>query len=92
MRAMARRGLSLSAHRSRQLTARTLMDVSLVVGMSQRHIDWVRRSFPASNVPLLALDPPVSDPYGGGDEVYERAAQELEKHIERLLNESEYLK
>lgn len=87
MRAMARRGLDLRAHRSRQLTARELMDVSLVVGMSERHIDWVRRFYPNASVPLYAFDPPIGDPVGGGDAEYELAATALEKQIERLLND-----
>ncbi len=80
-RAMERRGLSLEAHRSQPLSERLLRDVSLVVGMSHSHISTVKALFPGVDVPMLALDPPISDPYGLGYDAYERTAGELERQL-----------
>lgn len=91
MRAMARRGLSLSSHRSRSLTERDLRDVSLVVGMSEAHIAAVRARYPRVEVPMRYFVPPVADPYGAGDDVYEAAAAELSQRIEWLVDKSAWI-
>lgn len=85
-RAMERRGLTLTAHRSRPVTGELLDRVDLVVGMSERHIQSLKTRFPAAKVPMRAFDPPIPDPYGGGDETYEATARELEPQLAALLH------
>ncbi|MDD3335332.1 MAG: hypothetical protein PHI98_07420 [Eubacteriales bacterium] len=85
--AMLRRGLSLESHRSQPVTKRLLMDVSLVVCMSQAHADHIRAFFPEVQAKLKIFQPPISDPFGGDDECYEQAAREIDARLRELLRE-----
>lgn len=88
MRAMERRGLSLEGHRSRAVTRVLLDHAALVVGMGPDHIAQLRAMYPDCQTPLRAFDdPPISDPYGGDDAAYERAARDLERQLPALLDE-----
>ncbi|MEG2950191.1 MAG: low molecular weight protein arginine phosphatase [Clostridia bacterium] len=82
--AMARRGLSLEGHCSRQLTRELLHKAALVVGMSEGHLHAVQMAFPDEKVPMAAFHPAIPDPYGGDDAVYEQTAQALEKQVYAL--------
>ncbi|MCI6376732.1 MAG: low molecular weight protein arginine phosphatase [Clostridiales bacterium] len=85
-RAMQRRGLSLEAHRSQPVTAALLARASMVMCMSQSHLAALRAQFPGLQIPMRAFDdPPVSDPFGGGDDAYERAARDIERQLPALL-------
>lgn len=84
-RAMRRRGLSLAEHRSQPLTERLLRDVSLVVGMTQGHVDAAMRMYPNVNIPMRVFNSPIADPYGGSDEAYEHAAREIGRQLPALL-------
>ena len=84
-RAMQRRGLSLENHRARKLTLRMLQEADLVVGMTPAHIQIMQEMFPDMRVSAISLNPPVSDPYGGNDNDYERAALQLEERLPVLL-------
>ena len=87
-RAMQRRGLSLENHRSQAVTRTLLEKVELVVGMSQRHIMQLKMMYPDCQTPMMALDdPPVSDPYGGDDAAYERAACDIARQLPRLMKD-----
>lgn len=86
MRAMQRRGLSLSAHRSQPVTRTLLEQVDLIVGMGNSHIMQVRMMYPDVNIAMRAFDdPPISDPYGGSDADYERAALDIQRQLPALL-------
>lgn len=87
LRAMQRRGLSLQAHRSQPVTAALLARSALVVGMSSSHIETLRTRFPTCAVPMVAFDdPPISDPFGGDDAAYERAARDIERQLPALTD------
>ena len=86
-RAMKRRGLSVERHRSQTVTRVLLEQVDLVVGMSPNHILQLQMMYPGCQTPMISLDdPPVSDPYGGDDAAYERAARDIERQLPQLLN------
>ena len=86
-RAMQRRGLSVESHRSRAVTLALLESVDLIVGMSANHIMQLKMMYPNCKTPMTALDdPPVSDPYGGDDAAYERAANDIARQLPQLLN------
>ena len=88
LRAMQRRGISLADHRSRAVTGALLEMVDLVIGMSQSHIDQLKAIYPACKTPMRAFDdPPVSDPYGGDDAAYERAACDIARQLPALVEE-----
>ena len=87
LRAMERRGLSLADHRSRAVTGALLESVDLVVGLSQSHISQLQMIYPGCQTPMRAFDdPPVSDPYGGSDADYERAACDIARQLPQLLD------
>ena len=87
-RAMERRGLTLEGHRSRAVTRVLLDHAALVVGMGPGHIAQLRAMYPDCQTPMRAFDdPPISDPYGGDDAAYERAARDLERQLPALLDE-----
>ena len=87
LRAMQRRGLSLDGHRSQAVTRVLLDSADLVVGMGQSHIMQLRMMYPDCQTPMYAFDdPPVSDPYGGTDADYARAALDIQRQLPCLLN------
>ena len=86
-RAMERRGLTLQNHRSQAVTQVLLNSVDLIVGLTDRHILQLRMMYPDCQTPMRALDdPPVSDPYGGDDAAYERAAQDILRQLPAVMN------
>ncbi len=86
LRAMERRGLSLAEHRSQAVTRVLLDHAAVAVGMTHSHIDQLRAIYPDCQTPMRAFDdPPVSDPYGGDDAAYERAARDIERQLPALL-------
>ena len=87
-RAMARRGLSLEGHASQELTEDLLQKADLVVGMTDRHVALIRAM--GAKSPLYAFDdPPITDPYGGGDDVYEQAARDIQRQLPALMQQLE---
>ena len=86
IRAMQRRGLDLSRHRSQAVTAALLETCSQVICLSPTHLMQLRMMYPHCPTPMRALDdPPVSDPYGGDDAAYERAARDIERQLYGVL-------
>ena len=86
LRAAARRGLSLAAHKSQAVTRALLESADLVIGMAQSHIMQLRMMYPDCQTPMRAFDdPPISDPYGGTDADYERAACDIQRQLPALL-------
>ena len=86
LRAAARRGLSLAAHKSQAVTRALLESADLVIGMAQSHIMQLRMMYPDCQTPMRAFDdPPISDPYGGTDADYERAACAIQRQLPALL-------
>ena len=67
---------------------RVLLDsVDLVVGMGESHIMQLRMMYPDCQTPMRAFDdPPISDPYGGSDADYERAARDIQRQLPALLD------
>jgi protein-tyrosine phosphatase len=95
LRAAARHGLDLSAHRSSPLTGETLEQADLVLAMSHSHLAALAELGAGDKVALLtdfaaAVDPDgvpdaVMDPFGGSDEAYEATYVLLELLVERAL-------
>lgn len=84
--AMRRRGLSLASHRSQAVTGALLESCSLIIGLSQSHIDQLRMMYPDCPTPMRAFDdPPVGDPFGGDDAAYERAAADIQRQLPALI-------
>ena len=52
---------------------------------SDAHAHALKNAFPAERNKIRVLSPAISDPFGGGDDVYERCAAELEDALRRCL-------
>lgn len=84
-RAMQRRGLSLENHKSQAVTSALLESCDLIVGLTSAHIMQLRMMYPDCPTSMTAFDdPPVSDPYGGDDAAYERAANDIQRQLPAL--------
>jgi protein-tyrosine-phosphatase len=90
----AEHGLDLSGHRAATLTPDDLELSDLVLGMTPRHVDALQHALPRGEVRLLTdflpeghelAGAPISDPFGGDRQAYERAWHQLEAAIEALL-------
>jgi protein-tyrosine phosphatase len=85
--AMRSRGLNISRHRSRMVTAELLESFSLILTMEKSQQEAIRVEFPqvAARTHLLSevagRQGDVKDPYGGGPGDYEAAATELAELI-----------
>ena len=86
---MKSRGLSLEAHRARQLTHELAGEAGLILTMTEAHARAVRRIAPEAKVFTLHgyLDEAgdVADPWGGSEAVYEACACALESLIFRVI-------
>ena len=85
---MARRGIDLSAHRSRNVTRATMAEANLVLAMTRHHAEALGAAFPeyAHKVHLFSEmaghKHDIYDPYGGTRLEYAYIARELEQLIE----------
>lgn len=77
IRAAARRGADLTAHRAQPVTAALMARADRVFAMTDAHGEALRARFPAQAGKVRVLRPAIPDPYGGDDEAYERCAQAL---------------
>ncbi len=75
---MDKMGLSIDGHHSRQLASEDVEDADLIISLSRSHMDVIRSHFPeATNRVHLINDTGISDPIGGGEDVYRRCAEEI---------------
>jgi protein-tyrosine-phosphatase len=88
--AMEKRGLDLSAHRSRQLLPELVKAADVILTMTAAHKLAVAGGAPeaAGKVYTLAEyageDGDVADPFGGDAERYEACAVEMERLIDKI--------
>jgi protein-tyrosine-phosphatase len=85
-RAMARRGLDLDGHVSRNLQEVDLSAVDLILCMSSAHAAAVRaQGVPPQMIQVVQAEQGgVPDPYGGDDRIYEQCAAVLERAAHRV--------
>jgi protein-tyrosine-phosphatase len=96
VRAAARRGADLSAHRSRRLAPVHLDAADLVLAMTPAHLGVLRREHGRELNTGLVTDclpadharrgHPVADPFGGAEEEYEEVAELLEACVGYILD------
>jgi protein-tyrosine-phosphatase len=88
---MAGRGIDISSHRAREVTAELLADADLILCMEAGHAEALRVEFPeaADRTYLLSEmaggDDNVEDPYGGPHEGYVKMIDELSSLIDAGL-------
>lgn len=85
--AMARRGIDLSAHRSRPLAGLDLAGYDHIYAVSSRHAAFVRaQGVPPERITVIGADRGgIPDPWGGDDAVYEATARVLEGEVARIV-------
>lgn len=86
------RGLDLSEHRSRPLTAELVRGADVLLVMGPQHLEYARRMGAGEQAQLLyafasrgAETHAVSDPYGSSLEVYRHTFDELSGLVGRAL-------
>jgi len=90
--AMARRGLDISGHRSREVSAEMLDQFHLVLTMEAGQKEAMRFEFPeqADRVYMLSemsgVEVAVRDPMGESASVYEAAADQIDRLLQRGLD------
>ena len=82
---IGRRGIDLSAHRSRSLDADLLRQADVILVMTRNHQEAIRAEFPAVAYKvhllsqLLGQSFDIDDPYGGSLDDYELCASNLQE-------------
>ena len=77
VRAARRHGADVSGHVSQAVTAALVEQAEQIWAMTPAHREALLARFPEAADRVRVLEPPVPDPFGGGDEVYEQCAQRL---------------
>ena len=87
--AMAQRGLDISDHRAKQLTADLVEKADLIVVMEERHRRSIFVTWPRAIVKTLLLSElsgdhaEIDDPYGGEQWEYDETATIIEGYVQR---------
>ena len=81
-------GIDATAHRSRFLTSAEIEESDYIFVMSTGHRDRVLELCPEAAQKCMLLDEnsQVGDPIGGGKEVYEKCAKQIERALEKRMN------
>ena len=89
VRVLQRRGIDLSEHVSRAVTADMIRAADVVFVMTPSHYLAVTDIAPAAaeRIQLLADQTPIEDPFGGGETAYETCAAALEAALRKRLDE-----
>ena len=89
VRAARKLGADISGHRSTKLTPELLNAYDVVFCMTEVHAGMVRRIVPsaAGKLRMLLAEGDVSDPMGGGQDVYDDTARRMEEALTSRLNE-----
>lgn len=90
VRVLSERGIDIRSHESQPISAQQVTQADHVLTMTSTHRDVLVREFPeaASRTELLARDgSDIIDPIGAGFEEYEKCADEIERHLRRLLED-----
>ena len=86
---MSERDLDIDAHRGRNLAQREVDDADLILVMTRRHAEIIRRDHKRSEGKVFLLSEiagaffDIADPYGGSLADYRRTATELAELVER---------
>lgn len=86
---MARRGIDISDHQSRNVTREMMADADLVLVMTRRHAEALGAAFPEHGRKVYLLSEMVGqvydieDPYGGPRSEYAQTAREMEQLVEK---------
>ena len=87
---MATRGLDLSKHRSRLLTAEMVDAADGIYTMTASHRRAVVQAFPEAEIKTQRLlsEEDIADPIGGPESAYERTAAQIERGLRERFTEA----
>jgi len=88
LKVVAKLGLSLSEHQSRQVNTGLIENADLVLVMTKGHLKIFQDRFHNQNVPVQMLshqEVDVFDPYGGNEQDYFECLQEIEEKLKLLI-------
>ena len=90
--AMNARGLNIAGRPAKRLDDARVSGASVVLTMTERHAQALRRRLPQHSDRILSLGEyigtgeDVADPYGGDAATYERTARQLERMLKRAAD------
>jgi protein-tyrosine-phosphatase len=90
-------GISIEAHRARQVDGAMIRDADLVLAMTPQHREALRREFGELGERIQTLPEyaegdaagGIADPYGYGLSVHRSSAREILRHLELTLERLE---
>ncbi len=84
-RAMKAKGSSLAPHGAQSLTAPLIRQSDLIVAMTHAHRELLLSRFPEVESKTIVFAPPVPDPFGGSDALYQQTADVIERGLPAIL-------
>lgn len=72
-------------HIAKTISEQDVKEADLIVGMTPSHLMELMMRFPEAAGKMTAMPHPISDPFGGGNAVYERALEEILAGVKELL-------
>ncbi|MBN1943123.1 MAG: threonylcarbamoyl-AMP synthase [Phycisphaerae bacterium] len=89
VQAVRRRGGDISRHKSRKLTIDLIKSCDLLFCMTASHRDEAKRLAGDADTKICLLDEAmdISDPIGGGMDVYEQTAEDLDRAVRERIRE-----
>jgi protein-tyrosine-phosphatase len=88
---MAERGIDISDHVARALTADDVAEADLVLVMSREHLDMIRSTWPQYSWKVHRLAEmsgkrrDIKDPYGGSIQEYQKCADTISDYVDQGL-------
>ena len=94
---MRGKGIDLMGHKSRRLTSEHLAKADVILGMTRNHKESVLLMEPRMEGKVFTLkeylrlddEKDVQDPFGRGEEVYRKTAEELDELIRQVVQKWE---
>lgn len=83
-------GMPLDMHEARAISRELIYEAALVVAVTRRHRDDLRRFFPAQRSKIVSFDEitglgDIDDPFGGGGADFDRTADVLRRGMPDVL-------
>lgn len=93
LQVMKKKGIDLMGHKSRRLTSKDLAKADVVLGMTGNHKESVLLMEPRMEGKVFTLpeylglenEKDIPDPFGQGQEIYQKTAKELEGFILQMI-------
>jgi len=90
----ASHGLNMASHRSRFLTRKMVNEAEVIVAMEGHHYQSIAGLAPHATEKIVMIgdlipgrgDPEIGDPYGGTEEDFARAFEEIKQAVENLAD------